>query len=90
MKCASGNARRRFIAEFDMYTAAVVQEACDRAENRIRMIDDYFLVRRRTIGAMPSFVLLHFDLEIPDKVFDNPIIQRLERACIDMIILGNV
>ncbi|KAG5720012.1 Pentalenene synthase [Termitomyces sp. T112] len=89
MKCASEVAHRRFIATFDMYTAAVVQETIDRAENHIRSIDDYFLVRRHTIGAMPSFVLLHFELELPEEVFEDPVIQRLENASIDMIILFN-
>ncbi|KAG5350946.1 hypothetical protein C0989_008523 [Termitomyces sp. Mn162] len=89
MKCASEIARRRFIAKFDMYTAAVVQETIDRAENHIRSIDDYFLVRRHTIGAMPSFVLLHFELELPEEVFEDPVIQRLENASADMISLCN-
>ncbi|KAG6876928.1 hypothetical protein C0992_011332 [Termitomyces sp. T32_za158] len=89
MKCASESARRRFITKFDLYTAAVVQEAYDRAKNHIRGIDDYFLVRRQTIGAMPSFVLLHFELDLPDEVFEDPIIQRLENASADMISLCN-
>ncbi|KAG6867759.1 hypothetical protein C0993_011582 [Termitomyces sp. T159_Od127] len=89
MKCATESARRRFIAKFDLYTAAVVQEAHDRAENHIRGIDDYFLVRRETVGAIPSFVLLHFELDLPDEVFEDPVIQRLENTTTDMISLCN-
>ena len=90
MQCASDSARRRFIVKFGIYMAAVVQEASDRAENHIRRIDDYFLVRRQTIGAMPSFVLLHFEVELPEEVFEDPVIQRLENASADMISLCNV
>ncbi|KAG6859876.1 hypothetical protein C0995_002602 [Termitomyces sp. Mi166 len=89
MRCASAGARRRFIAKFDMYTAAVVQEARDRAENHIRNVHDYFLLRRHTIGAMPSFTFLHLELELPDRVFEDPVIQKLEKASTDMIILCN-
>ncbi|KAG6915082.1 hypothetical protein DXG01_013552 [Tephrocybe rancida] len=88
-KCASEGARRRFIDNFDTYTAAVVQQAHDRAQSRIRTIKDYFVVRRDTIGAKPAFVILQFGLDLPDEVFTNPEIQRLSNACVDMIILGN-
>ncbi|KAG6861465.1 hypothetical protein C0995_016244 [Termitomyces sp. Mi166 len=88
MRCASDGARRRFNTKFDMYTAAVVQEARDRAENHIRSIYDYFLLRRHTIGAMPSFAFLHLELELPDRVFEDPVIQRLEKASTEMIILS--
>ncbi|KAG6893372.1 hypothetical protein C0993_001305 [Termitomyces sp. T159_Od127] len=89
-ECVIGEIARQFIAKFDLYTAAVVQETQDRTENHIRAIDDYFLVRRQTIGAMPSFVLLHFELDMPDEVFQDPVIQRLENASADMISLCNV
>ncbi|KAG6852845.1 hypothetical protein C0991_008616 [Blastosporella zonata] len=89
MLYASESSRRRFIETFDNYTASVVQQAHDRAENHIRGIDDYFVVRRDTIGARPSFVVLTFALNLPDEVFVDPMIQKVTNACIDMLILGN-
>lgn len=90
MKCATPSARLRFVEMFDKYAASVVEQAKDRALNHIRTIEDYFPVRHDTIGTKPSFVLLHFSLDLPDRVFDNPAIVRLTNACIDMLILGNV
>ncbi|KAG6883541.1 hypothetical protein C0992_008520, partial [Termitomyces sp. T32_za158] len=88
-KCASEGARRRFIQSFDQYTASVVEQALDRTRGYIRNIDEYFLVRRETIGAKPAFWILQFGLNLPEDVFDDPIIQRLTISCTDMLILGN-
>ncbi|KAG6876666.1 hypothetical protein C0993_001380 [Termitomyces sp. T159_Od127] len=88
-QCATLSARRRFIQEMDKFTASVVQQAQDRAQNYIRNIDDYLLLRRDTIGAKPSFVLLEFKLNLPDEVFEDLVIQRLVNICVDMIILSN-
>ncbi|KAG5721588.1 Pentalenene synthase [Termitomyces sp. T112] len=49
MQCASEGASRRFIKSFDEYTASVVQQAEDRAQNYIRSIDEYFLVGERQL-----------------------------------------
>ncbi|KAG6893153.1 hypothetical protein C0995_001404, partial [Termitomyces sp. Mi166 len=88
-KYACEGARRRFIETFDKYTASVVQQVQDRAHNYIRNIDEYLLVRRETIGVKPSLTILEFELNLPDEVFEDPVIQRLTNACIDMIFLSN-
>ncbi|KAG6897311.1 hypothetical protein C0992_002613 [Termitomyces sp. T32_za158] len=89
-QCASIGARCRFIEALDKYTAAVAGEAHDRAQNYIRNIDEYFLLRRDTIGAKPAFVVLEFGLNLPNEVFEDPVIQSLTNVCIDLIILSNV
>ncbi|KAG6860874.1 hypothetical protein C0995_006554 [Termitomyces sp. Mi166 len=89
LKCASEGARRRFIEAFDEYTTSVVQQAQDRAQNHLRDIGQYLVLRRKTVGVMPSFVILQFELNLPDEFFEDPVIQRLTDACIDMIILSN-
>ncbi|KAG6876332.1 hypothetical protein C0993_003968, partial [Termitomyces sp. T159_Od127] len=86
---ASIGARRRFIEALDGFAAGVVLQAQDRAQNYIRNVDEYFLIRRDTIGARPAFVVLEFGLNLPDEVFEDPIIQALTNACIDLIILSN-
>ncbi|KAH0584468.1 hypothetical protein H2248_010004 [Termitomyces sp. 'cryptogamus'] len=89
MRYASEGASRRFIESIDEYTASVVQEAEDRAQSYIRSIDEYFHVRRKTVGVKPSLALFQFGLNLPDDVLEDPIIERLTNACIDMIILDN-
>ena len=85
----SEGARRRFIEGLDKFTTSV-EQARDRARNYVRNIDEYFLIRRESIGARPSFAVLEFRLNLPDEVFENPVVQKLTNICIDLIILSNV
>ncbi|KAG5727558.1 Pentalenene synthase [Termitomyces sp. T112] len=88
-RCASKGARRRFIEGLYKFTTAVVDQAHDRDKNYIKNVDEYFLVRRNTIGAMPAFAVLEFSLNLPDEVFEDPVIQKLTNICVDLIILSN-
>ncbi|KAG5350396.1 Pentalenene synthase [Termitomyces sp. J132] len=88
-KCASEIACRRFIEAFDMYTTSVVQQAQDRAQNYIRNIDDYILFRRSTAAVKAAFMPIQFTLNLPDEVFEDPVVQRLTDACGDLIMLMN-
>ena len=82
--------RSRFIAEFDIYTCAVVQQAKDRTQYYFRSLKQYFEVRRGTIGAMPCFVVLGMALSTPMEVMDDPLIAELMRIATDLLIIGNV
>ncbi|KJA22852.1 hypothetical protein HYPSUDRAFT_138665 [Hypholoma sublateritium FD-334 SS-4] len=88
-KSATPSAHRRFIDAFQMYMDAVVQQAADRSKNYVRDIDDYFVVRRDTIGAKPSFAICELYLNLPDSVMEHPVIMKLTELCIDVIIIGN-
>ncbi|KAG6892452.1 hypothetical protein C0992_000444, partial [Termitomyces sp. T32_za158] len=88
-KSACEGARRRFIKTFDEYTTSVVHQAEDRAQNHIRNIDDYLRVRRDTVGATSSLNILEFSLNLPDEVFEDPVIQNLANACTDLILIDN-
>nr|UPX76568.1 putative 1,11 carbon cyclization sesquiterpene synthase 255 [Hypholoma fasciculare] len=88
-KSATPSAHRRFVDTFQMYMDAVVQEAIDRNENYVRDIDSYFVVRRDTIGAKPSFAICELYLNLPDSVMAHPVIEKLTELCIDLIIIGN-
>ncbi|KAG6889178.1 hypothetical protein C0995_003089 [Termitomyces sp. Mi166 len=72
LRYASAGARRRFVAAIEKFTASVTCQARDRALDYIRSIDEYFLVRRDTIGALPSFLVVEFRLNLPDEVFEDP------------------
>ncbi|KAG6886195.1 hypothetical protein C0992_004565 [Termitomyces sp. T32_za158] len=88
-KSACEGARRRFIKTFDEYTTSVVHQAEDRAQNHIRNVGDYLRVRRDTVGATSSLNLLEFSLDLPDDVFDYPVIQNLTNACVDLLLIDN-
>lgn len=53
-------------------------------------MEEYFAIRRDTIGAKPSFAILELDMNIADDVMGHPIIEELTILAVDMIILGNV
>ena len=80
----------RFISDFDSYIKAIMLEAEDRATGHRRSIDQLLALRRNTIGGKPTFAYLGFGLNIPDAVFDNPVmISLIEDGC-DLISLINV
>ena len=87
---ASATAKRRFLLHYEEYVEAVCQQAEDRDVGHVRSISDYLDLRRRTIGAKPSFDLLLLPLELPDHILDHPVITELMFLSIDMIILANV
>jgi hypothetical protein len=66
------------------------QQAEDRSRSHIRDIASYLEVRRRTIGARPSFNILEMDMDLPDEVKYNPTILELELLAIDLTIIANV
>ncbi|KAJ7121824.1 terpenoid synthase [Mycena crocata] len=89
IRIATPTAQRRFIDAFQLYMDSVVQQAEDRTEHHIRGIDEYFEVRRDTIGAKPSFAINEIWMNIPDEVMENEHIVTLTGASIDMLIIGN-
>ena len=89
MKSATKTAQRRFIHTFYLYTEAVVQQALERDNSQLRTVENYFEIRRNTIGARPSMVIHEVHFDIPDDVKQHPSIVALELACVDMIAIGN-
>ena len=89
-KSASQTSVRRFLRHYQEYLDAVCLQARDRENNHVRTIDEYFELRRDTIGAKPFFDLLLLPLEIPDEILNDPKIGQLAQLSIDMIIMANV
>lgn len=81
-------AQRRFIDYFTAYTQAVIDEAADRDTNARRQLDDYFALRRDTLGFRPLYALMV--LELPDEVVHHPAMIEMEICVIDMLIIDNV
>lgn len=67
-----------------------MQQAIDRSEHRIRDVESYIGLRRKTSSIMPSFALLELALDIPDDVISHPAIQEMILASTDLIMIGNV
>ncbi|KAI0248889.1 terpenoid synthase [Lactifluus subvellereus] len=86
---ASGPAQRRFIEYFSRYVYAVIDEASDRTNGRIRGIADYLELRRLTSGAYASFFSVELGLDIPDEVMTHPAIESLLGLAAETIVLTN-
>ena len=83
-------AMERFIVDFDDYTKSNILEAEDRVANNQRTVDDYLVLRRDTCGAKPTFSFFGLGLNIPNEVFDNPIMISLIENATDLIAITNV
>ncbi|PPQ85717.1 hypothetical protein CVT25_002468 [Psilocybe cyanescens] len=79
----------RFIADFDAYTRSIIQEADDRDEGYIRSVDEYFILRRDTCGAKPSFSFHGLGLRIPNEVFEHPLVISMLEGATDLIAITN-
>jgi Delta6-protoilludene synthase len=80
----------RFISDFDAYTKSIILEADDRVTGHQRTVDDYITLRRDTCGAKPTFSFFALGLNIPDAVFDNPLMISLIENATDLIAITNV
>ncbi|KAK7691188.1 hypothetical protein QCA50_006291 [Cerrena zonata] len=81
--------QHRFIAAFQEYTDAVVQQALDRDHHNIRKINQYLEIRRDTIGIKPSLTILESQFNLPDEVMRHPSLIALQSACVDMVAICN-
>ena len=83
-------AMERFIVDFDAYTKSIILEAEDRVANHQRTVNDYIILRRDTCGAKPTFSFFGLGLNIPNAVFDNPLMISLIKNATDLIAITNV
>ncbi|KDR79485.1 hypothetical protein GALMADRAFT_63556 [Galerina marginata CBS 339.88] len=79
----------RFIVDFDAYTRSIIQEADDRVEGHIRNVEDYFVLRRDTCGAKPSFSFFGLGLNLPNEVFEHPLVMSMVESATDLIAITN-
>ncbi|KZT08381.1 terpenoid synthase [Laetiporus sulphureus 93-53] len=79
--------QRRFIECFRAYLTAVVEEAADREDKMILSFDKYLSKRRDTSGPRPIIALLALDL--PDEVFNHPLMGQMSDCATDLVLLDN-
>ena len=80
----------RFISDFDAYAKSIILEAGDRETDHIRTVNEYMVLRRDTCGAKPTFSFFALGLNIPDGVFDNPLMISLIENAADLVAITNV
>jgi Delta6-protoilludene synthase len=90
LECCSRSSAQRFIRNFDEYTDAVRQQAVEREVGFNRNLQEYYVLRRGTIGVRPSFDYFLLSDDIPDEALAHPQIEKLVIDAIDMTILANV
>nr|GAT56737.1 predicted protein [Mycena chlorophos] len=90
MTVISPNAQIRFIKEFEIFLKAVVEQAQERESVVIVSdVDAYMKLRRNTLGAKPAFALLEMNINVPDTLYDHPLLVNLRNLAVDMILLAN-
>ena len=62
----------------------------DRVADHQRSVNDYLTLRQDTCGAKPTFSFFALGLNIPDEVFDNPLMVSLIENATDLIAVTNV
>ena len=76
--------------EWQLYVDSVVEQARDRDHTRFRTVEEHMALRRFTIGSRPSFVIIEIGLDIPQEVFDHPLLADLRDTITDLLCLDNV
>ncbi|KAF7357300.1 Terpene cyclase [Mycena sanguinolenta] len=80
MRISAPTFQRRFIDEFQIPGFY---------EDHNRSIDEYFKVRRVTIGVKAAVIINEIEMNIPEAVMQNEYIATLIAAATDMILIAN-
>ncbi|KAG6844208.1 hypothetical protein H0H87_008877 [Tephrocybe sp. NHM501043] len=89
LKCTSETVGQRFIESYEQYLGSVIMEAKNRTKGHTGSVNDYLIARRNNIAVKPIYVILHSQLGLPNEFFNDPVVQRLTQASIDMILICN-
>ncbi|KAH8981015.1 terpenoid synthase [Lactarius akahatsu] len=89
IKTVSHQSLKRLIKASSACAQAVIQKAADLRHKRIRSVEEYFELRRDTIGARPAFALIELDMNLPQEAVHHPVIEEMSMLAVDMIILDN-
>ncbi|KAH9026094.1 terpenoid synthase [Lactarius hengduanensis] len=89
IKTVSHQSLKRLIKTCSACAQAVIQKSADLRHKRIRSVEEYFQLRRDTIGARPAFALIELDMNLPKEAVHHPVIEEMTILAVDMIILDN-
>ena len=84
--------RERFIKHNTQYFDAVITEADDRIKDNVMTLEQFIVERRENGGVRPFFDLIEYalKLDLPDEVFEDEALMRIENAGIDGVVWANV
>lgn len=71
------------------YTDGVIHHVKHFSSNSIPSIEEMLHTRRLSSGVTPLYHLVEYahDIRLPDEVFQDPVIQTLERLGVDFVLL---
>jgi hypothetical protein len=86
---SSSGTQRRFARAMQHYTAGVANHVEHFTSNHIPSPQEMLETRQLSVGVAPIYHLVEYahNLNIPEKVFESPTIQTLERLGADFVIL---
>lgn len=81
----------RFIKAFEAWSSSQVTQSRNRSQDRMPSVDEFILMRRATIGGalVEAMIEYSLDLDLPDVVFENPIIKAMSDATTDLMTWPN-
>ncbi|KZS92146.1 terpenoid synthase [Sistotremastrum niveocremeum HHB9708] len=89
MKLSTPSQRPRFLRLYGDFLNAVVIEAADRDDDKIRDFDEYLAVRRNTIAFKAAFWINECSLNLPNYVLNHPSLVSLMDHATDLVIITN-
>ncbi|KAK1252163.1 hypothetical protein MKX08_003350 [Trichoderma sp. CBMAI-0020] len=83
--------QKRFALAMQGYCQGALIQIDNQFASKTLSLEEVILIRQRSAGCKPLYHLVEYahGLLIPDKVFDNPIIQELECLGMDMVAISN-
>ncbi|KAG8917205.1 hypothetical protein FRC03_004894 [Tulasnella sp. 419] len=88
---ASPGTQKRFIETTDLYVQAILQQVVNRTHDQIPTIESFIQLRRDTSAVKLVFALVEYslNLDLPDEVFEHPLIRSLEQGANDILTWAN-
>ena len=90
LKIATPSSQKRFLYGVGLYVDTLVAQAEYRETGVLRSPDEHFAFRRENIGMRPAFLSVGMNLDIPDDVWNHPVLNELESLACDLVFLDNV
>ncbi|CAI6332731.1 unnamed protein product [Periconia digitata] len=90
-EASSFGTQRRFARAMRHYTLGVADHVEHFTSNHTPSLEEMLQTRQLSVGVVPLYHLIEYahDLQLPDEVFEDPVIQTLERLGADFVILSN-
>ncbi|KAH8923561.1 terpenoid synthase [Atractiella rhizophila] len=90
-KTASPGVIRRFIESYYLHSNSHMEQCTLRREERLYSIHEFILMRRATIGSglVKAITEYSVDLDMPDYVFEHPVMKAMSDATDDILTWPN-